>query len=115
MIDYQRMEKYSVCTLVVGLFLLSFFSWSYALGFLLGGLSALLAFKWLQRLEYLPLDNIIVVKKALTRNKLIRYLIYALAIGACFIRPSSFNYVACFIGILIVRFWFVYVGGREND
>ena len=113
--DYQRIEKYSVITLLVCFVCLILFSQPMGLGFLLGGLSSLLAFKHLQKLEYVPLEDLKYLRKSLSRNKLIRMLIYALAFLVCFFYKDTFNFIACFFGLLLVRTWVMFVGGKVYD
>ena len=118
MIDYQRMEKYSVCTLVVGLFLLSFFSWSYALGFLLGGLLSTIGFEMIvYSSRNAPL---VTFTKSLKRNRVFRYLIYIVIIFIAIYFRNVFNLVCFAVAVSINRIAIVVAnkvskGGDKNN
>ena len=113
--DYQKIEKYSLITVLCFSIILFIINQSYGLGFILGGLASLLAFRWLQRLEGIPMNDLRVLKKSLLRNKLMRYLIYAISLFIAFMLPRNFNYVTCFLGIMSVRVWIYVLGGRVYD
>lgn len=107
--NYERIEKYSLISVVVlsaGLFAVGY---DYALGMLLGGLAGLLSFKMIQRLENVSMLDYRVLKSKLRRNHLLRYLIYSIVLLGCFLRPNTFSFITCLIGLLITKVWIVIV------
>lgn len=107
--NYEKIEKYSLISVVVlsaGLFLVGY---NYALGMLLGGLAGLLSFKMIQRLENVSMLDYRVLKSKLRRNHLLRYLIYSIVLLGCFVRPNTFSFVTCLLGLLITKVWIVIV------
>ena len=107
--SYERIEKYSlisIVTLTAGLF---FVGYKYALGMLLGGLAGLLGFKMIQKLENVSMVDYRVLKSKLRRNHVLRYLIYSIVLLGCFLRPNTFSFITCLVGLLMTKVWIIIV------
>lgn len=107
--NYDRIEKFSVISVIALAALLILIGYKYALGLILGGLAGLLAFKMIQKLENVSMLDYRVLKSKLRRNHLLRYFIYLIVLLGCFLRPNMFSFITCMIGLLITKFWIVLI------
>jgi hypothetical protein len=107
--NYRKIEKYSIISLMIVCGILLFVGKKYFLGLLLGGLASLLGLKIIERLENMDIVSHIQVKRKLRKNHLIRYLIYGVVLFASFIRPNVFSYITCFLGLLLTKIWIVII------
>lgn len=111
--NYSKIEKFSVISVMIISFILIFIDYKYSLGMVLGGLASLLSFKMIQKLENVEIGNYKYLKSKLRRNHVLRYLIYVLVLLACMIRPNVFSYITCAIGLLITKIWIVIIEQRK--
>lgn len=111
--NYRKIEKFSVISLLVLCFVLIFFGKAYSLGLLLGGLASLLGLKFIEKLDNIEITDYRFLKSKLRKNHLIRYLIYGVVLLGSFLRPNVFSYITCFIGLLLTKVWIVILESRE--
>ena len=107
--NYERIEKYSLISVGVLSIALFFVGYKYGLGMLLGGFAGLLGFKMIERLENVSMLDYRVLKSKLRRNHLLRYLIYSIVLLGCFLKPTTFSFITCLIGLLVTKVWIVIV------
>ena len=83
--------------------------YSYSLGIILGGTASLLgAWSLKSAVDDMPLREFRQTKRALLKNKLIRYAIYTVAIGLAVLLPSVFDRVTTIIALIVVKFLLVF-------
>ena len=111
--NYSKIEKFSVISIIVIGSILIFIDYKYSLGLVLGGLASLLSLKMIQKLEKVEMGNYKYLKSKLRKNHALRYLIYALVLLACMLRPNVFSFVTCAIGLLVTKIWIVIVEQKE--
>ena len=110
--NYKKIEKYSLISVITISIILLFIGKKYALGLLLGGLASLMGLKIIEKLENIEMIDYQCLKRKLRKNHLIRYLIYGIVLLGCFLRPNVFSFITCFIGLLVTKFWIVIIESR---
>lgn len=111
--NYRKIEKFSLVSLIVLCVGLLFVGKEYSLGLLLGGLASLFGLKIVEKLDDVEMVDYRCLKRKLRNNHLIRYLIYGVVLLGSFLRPNVFSYITCFIGLLLTKFWIIIVETRE--
>lgn len=111
--NYRKIEKYTIISLVIMCISLMFFDKKYSLGLLLGGLASLLGLKIIEKLDSVEINDYKSLKSRLRKNHLIRYLVYALVMFFSFFRPKVFSYITCFVGLLLTKFWLIIIESRD--
>ena len=111
--NYRKIEKCSLISMVVLCAFLIFVGKKYSLGLLLGGLASLLGLKIIERLNDVQISDYQILKRRLRKNHLIRYLIYGVVLLGSFLRPNVFSFITCFLGLLLTKVWIVIVETRS--
>ena len=99
----NRIIKYSILATLLGALILLVFlpDLSYSLGLVWGGSISLLAFWYLNaRISTVKLNRI---KPALLFNRIIRYLLYILAIIVSYLLPNILSIFTTIIGLFMIK------------
>lgn len=111
--NYKRIERFTLISICALSFILLVFGFKYSLGLVLGGLASLFSLKMIERLENVEIKDYKILKSRLRRNHLIRYLVYSIVLLGSFLRPNTFSFITCFVGVLMSKVWIVIVESKE--